>query len=65
MEEHKTNPLLLSILIPTKNRAPTCLYAIESALNLQGDNFEIVVKIIRISTRPARTHFKDIKWLNH
>ena len=28
-------------------------------------NFEIVVKIIRISTRPAKTHFKDITWLNH
>ena len=27
--------------------------------------FEIVVKIIRISTRPAKTHFKDITWLNH
>ena len=28
-------------------------------------NFDIVVKIIRISTRPAKTHFKDITWLNH
>lgn len=28
-------------------------------------NFEIVVKIIRISTRPAKSHFKDITWLNH
>ena len=30
-----------------------------------ADNFEIVVRIIRISTRPARTHFKDVTWLNH
>lgn len=28
-------------------------------------NFEIVVKIIRISTRPAKTYFKDVTWLNH
>ena len=28
-------------------------------------NFEIVVKVIRISTRPAKSHFKDVTWLNH
>ena len=30
-----------------------------------ADNFEIVVKVIRISTRPAKLYFKDVKWLNH
>ena len=30
-----------------------------------ADNFEIVVKVIRISTRPAKSYFKDVKWLNH
>jgi len=30
-----------------------------------ADNFEVVVKVIRISTRPAKSHFKDITWLNH
>ena len=30
-----------------------------------SQNFEMVVKIIRISTRPAKTYFKDITWLNH
>ncbi len=30
-----------------------------------SQNFEMVVKIIRISTRPAKTYFKDIPWLNH
>ena len=30
-----------------------------------SQNFEIVAKIIRISTRPAKSHFKDITWLNH
>lgn len=30
-----------------------------------ANNFEIVVKVIRISTRPAKSYFKDVKWLNH
>lgn len=30
-----------------------------------SNNFEIVVKVIRISTRPAKSHFKDVTWLNH
>ena len=28
-------------------------------------NFDMVVKVIRISTRPAKSHFKDVTWLNH
>src|SRR5687768_13393833 len=35
---------LLSIIIPTKNRQYTCLYAIESALNMKSDIFEVVVQ---------------------
>lgn len=35
---------LLSIVIPTKNRQFTCLYAIESALLINNDDFEVVVQ---------------------
>lgn len=35
---------LLSIIIPTKNRQHTCLYAIESALMLNREDVEIVVQ---------------------
>lgn len=37
------NPLL-SIIIPTKNRQYTCLFAIESALAIQNDDFEVIVQ---------------------
>lgn len=30
-----------------------------------SNNFETVVKVIRISTRPAKLYFKDVTWLNH
>ena len=30
-----------------------------------SNNFETVVKVIRISTRPAKSHFKDVTWLNN
>ncbi len=30
-----------------------------------ANNFEVVVKVIRISTTPAKSYFKDVKWLNH
>lgn len=36
--------MLLSILIPTKNRSNTVLYAINSALNIRSQNFEIIVQ---------------------
>ncbi|MBK9533325.1 MAG: glycosyltransferase [Chitinophagaceae bacterium] len=42
MSDH-TIPLL-SIVIPTKNRQFTCLYAIESALLINNDDFEVVVQ---------------------
>ena len=35
---------LLSIIIPTKNRQFTCLYAIESALFINSENIEVVVQ---------------------
>ena len=35
---------MLSIIIPTKNRQYTCLYAIESALLLQKEDIEIIVQ---------------------
>jgi glycosyltransferase involved in cell wall biosynthesis len=35
---------LLSIVIPTKNRQPTCLYAIESVLFLPKKDIEIIVQ---------------------
>lgn len=35
---------LLSIVIPTKNRQFTCLYAIASALLINNDDFEVVVQ---------------------
>ena len=44
MQTNNFNSLLLSILIPTKNGNITCLAAIESALNLQSENFEVVVQ---------------------
>ena len=36
--------MLLSIIIPTKNRYNTVLYAINSALNIISQDFEIVVQ---------------------
>jgi glycosyltransferase involved in cell wall biosynthesis len=39
----KPSPLL-SIIIPTKNRQYTCLYAIESALMIDKDDVEIIVQ---------------------
>ena len=38
-----TKPPLLTILIPTRNRAYYLPYAIQSALNLNNDNIEIIV----------------------
>ncbi len=35
---------LLSIVIPTKNRQFTCLYAIESALLINNNDFEVIVQ---------------------
>lgn len=34
---------LLSIIIPTKNRQYTCLYAIESAVNINSNDIEIII----------------------
>ena len=42
MSDH-TIPLL-SIVIPTKNRQFTCLYAIETALLINNDDFEVIVQ---------------------
>ena len=36
--------MLLSIIIPTKNRQYTCLYAVESALKITKANFEVIVQ---------------------
>jgi glycosyltransferase involved in cell wall biosynthesis len=38
------NKFLLSIIIPTKNRQYTCIYAIESVLLLNNDDIEIIVQ---------------------
>ena len=35
---------LLSIIIPTKNRQYTCLYAIQSALLIDSDIFEVIIQ---------------------
>lgn len=37
-------PPLLSIIIPTKNRQDTCIYAIESALALKNTDIEVLVQ---------------------
>lgn len=36
--------ILLSIIIPTKNRIKTCLYAIASAVEIDSDQIEIIVQ---------------------
>lgn len=38
------NKLLLSVVIPTKNRQYTCLYAIESVLKIDREDIEVVVQ---------------------
>ena len=43
METKFSNPIL-SIIMPTKNRQYTALYAIESALNIKDSNIEIIVQ---------------------
>ena len=38
------DPVLLSIVIPTRNRSYTCLYAIESVIRLNKKDIEIIVE---------------------
>lgn len=44
MSDSEDEKVLLSIVIPTKNRQFTCLYAIETALSINSADFEIVVQ---------------------